>query len=109
MELVAIHNNLTGFILAVVIGIALCALGRNYERKYIATSALAVLGMVVVYYAAMIGNASKMGHMVAGLFALGTNIVNTVALNEKRKDIFYVSIFVVILIAINAMLGFALS
>lgn len=108
MELVAIHNNLTGFILAIVIGIVLCVLGRKYERKYMATSALAVLGMAAVY-AAMIGNASKMGHMAAGLFALGTNIVNTVALNEKRKDIFYVSMFVVILIAINAMLGFVLS
>jgi len=108
MELVAVHNNLTGFILAVVIGIVLCVLGRNYERKYIATSALAVLGMAAVY-AAMVVNAGKMEHMVAGLFALGTNIVNTAALKEKRKDIFYVSMFVVILIAINAMLGFALS
>jgi len=108
MELVTIHNNLTGFILAVVIGILLCVLGRNYERKYIATSALAVLGMVAVY-AAMIANASKMGHMAAGLFALGTNIVNTAALKEKRKDVFYVSMFAVALIAINAMLGFALS
>ncbi len=108
MELVTIHNNLTGFILAVVIGIVLCALGRNYERKYIATSALAVLGMAAIY-AAMLLEADKMGHMVAGLFALAMNIVNTAALKEKEKDIFYVSMFVVILIAINAMLGFALS
>lgn len=107
MELVAIHNNLTGFILAVIIGIVLCVLGRNYERKYMATSALAVLGMVAVY-AAVVANTGKIGHMVAGLFALVTNMVNTVALKEKGKDIFYASMFVVILIAINAMLGFAL-
>ncbi len=108
MELVTIHNNLTGFIFAVVIGVALCVWGRKYERKYMATSALAILGMVAVY-AAMIVDASITGRMVAGLFALGTNIVNTVVLKEKRRDVFYISMFAVALIAINAMLGFALS
>jgi heme A synthase len=108
MELVAIHNNLTGFIFAMVIGVALCAWGRDYERKYRMTSALAVVGMVAVY-AAMIVNTSKMGHMIAGLFALGMNILNTAVLREKREDIFYASMFVVALIVINAMMGFALS
>jgi len=107
MELVAIHNNLTGFIFAVILGVALCAWGRNYERKYMMMSALAVLGMVTIY-AAMIANVGGAGRMAAGLFALATNIANTVALKAKQKDIFYASMFAVALIVINAMLGFTL-
>ena len=107
MELITIHNNLTGFIFAVVIGVALCAWGRNYERKYMITSALAVLGMVAIYVAMIIGAGGK-GHMTAGLFALTMNIANTVALRAKQRDVFYISMFAVALIVINAMLGFTL-
>ncbi|ATZ61772.2 MAG: hypothetical protein BME93_03085 [Methanosarcinales archaeon Met12] len=107
MELITIHNNLTGFIFAVVLGVALCVWGRNYERKYMMTSSLAVLSMIAIYMAMIIG-AGGIGHMVAGLFALVMNIVNTIALRAKQRDVFYISMFAVALIAINAMLGFAL-
>ncbi len=108
MEVVTfIHNNLTGFIFAVVIGVALCIRGRNYERKYMVTSALAVLGMVAIYVTMIIG-AGGGGHMAAGLFALTANVVNTVALRAKQRDVFYISMFAVALIVINVMLGFIL-
>ncbi|MCD5409376.1 MAG: hypothetical protein LRZ87_01220 [Methanocellales archaeon] len=107
MEVITIHNNLTGFIFAIVIGLALCVWGRNYERKYILFSSLAVLGMVAIYVG-MVIDVGGTWRMAAGLFALTANIVNTVALRAKQKDVFYISMFAVALIAINAMLGFTL-
>lgn len=107
MEVITIHNNLTGFIFAIVIGLALCVRGRNYERKYILISSLAVLGMVVIYVK-MIFDVGGTWAMAAGLFALTANIVNTAALRAKQRDVFYISMFAVVLIAINVMLGFIL-
>ncbi|MDI6859384.1 MAG: hypothetical protein QMC85_02690 [Methanocellales archaeon] len=107
MRLITIHNNLTGFILALVLIMLGSAWGRNYERKYMGAVVLALIGLLAVY-GAMVVDATSLGRMCAGLFALVANVINCIAMREKQKDMFFLAMFIVALIAINAMIGFAL-
>lgn len=107
MELRAIHSILTGFILALVLIMLGSAWGRNYERKYMGTVVLALIGLLAIF-GAMVVDGTPLGRMCAGLFALLANVINCIAMREKQKDMFFLSMFIVALIAINAMIGFAL-